>query len=318
MQPEQRVYKCTMEDNRPVGSRFAGYRLDRLLGRGGMGTVYRATEVRSGRVVALKLLRLELASDAGFSARFKREARLSAQLQHPHVVPLVDAGESEGTLYLAMDYIDGVDLAHVIAFAGAIHPRVIAAIVAQLAAALDSASELGLVHRDVKPGNVLIESRGGGPYAYLTDFGVSKHVSSQSGITAAGVWVGSIDYASPEQLQSQPVDARTDVYALGCLLYEGLTGQIPFPRGRDVDKMMAHLAEPPPRPTLTRREIPVAFDAVIATALSKLPQDRFATAGALAQAALAAAEEAGPAPSPPLALPVQPAQPVDRDAPTAA
>jgi len=307
-----------VEDLREIGSSFAGYRLDRLLGRGGMGTVYRATQVESGRVVALKLLRLELASDVSFSARFKREARLSAQLRHPHVVPLVDAGESNGTLYLAMEYIDGVDLAHVIAFEGSLHPRVIAAIVAQLAAALDSASELGLVHRDVKAANVLIGNRSGEPYAYLTDFGVSKHVSSQSGITAAGVWVGSIDYASPEQLQSQPVDARTDIYALGCLLYEGLTGQVPFPRKREVDKMMAHLAEPPPQPSLARPEIPVAFDAVVTTALSKLPQDRFATAGALARAALAAAEDAGPAPSPPLALQVRPAQPVDRDAPTVA
>ena len=307
-----------MEVHRPTGSSFAGYRLDRLLGRGGMGTVYRATQAESGRIVALKLLRVELTSDVGFSARFKREARLSAELRHPHVVPLVDAGESEGTLYLAMDYIDGVDLAHVIAFEGALHPRVIAAIVAQLGAALDSAAELGLVHRDVKPANVLIESRGGDPYAYLTDFGVSKHVSSQSGITAAGVWVGSIDYASPEQLQSQPVDARTDVYALGCLLYEGLTGQVPFPRTRDVDKMIAHLAEAPPNPSLGRPEIPVTFDAVVATALSKLPQDRFATAGALAQAALAAAEDTGPAPSLPLALHVRPAQSIDRDAPTVA
>jgi serine/threonine-protein kinase len=307
-----------MEDDRSIGSSFAGYRLDRLLGRGGMGTVYLATQEESGRMVALKLLRLDLASDVSFSARFKREARLGTELRHPHVVPLVGAGESQGVLYLAMDYIDGVDLAHVIAFQGPLHPRVIAAVVAQLGAALDAAAELGLVHRDVKPANVLIESRDGDPYAYLTDLGVSKHVTSQSGLTAAGVWVGSIDYASPEQLQSQPVDARTDVYALGCLLYEGLTGEVPFPRTRDVDKMMAHLAEPPPRPSLARPETPASFDAVVATALSKLPQDRFATAGALARAAVAAGADAGPAPSPPLALPVRPAQPIDRDAPTVA
>jgi serine/threonine protein kinase len=307
-----------MQDHPPTGSSFAGYRLDRLLGRGGMGTVYRATQLQSGRTVALKLLRLELTSDVGFSARFKREARLSGELRHPHVVGLVEAGESEGTLYLAMDYIDGVDLAHVIAFEGALHPRVIAAIVAQVGDALDAAAALGLVHRDVKPANVLLETRDGEPNAYLSDFGVSKHVSSQSGLTAAGVWVGSIDYASPEQLQSQPVDARTDVYALGCLLYEGLTGQVPFPRTRDVDKMMAHLAEPPPRPSLARPEIPASFDAVIAVALSKLPQDRFATAGALAQATLTGAEDAGPAPSPALPTHVRPAQPIDRDAPTAA
>ena len=307
-----------MEIDRPIGSMFAGYRLDRLLGRGGMGTVHRATQMQTGRVVALKLLRAELASDPSFSARFKREARLSAQLRHPHVVPLADAGESEGTLFLAMDYIDGVDLAHVLAFEEALHPRVIAAIVAQLASALDAASELGLVHRDVKPANVLIESRGGEPSIYLADFGVSKHVSSQSGLTAAGVWVGSIDYASPEQLQSQAVDARTDVYALGCLLYEGLAGQVPFPRTRDVDKMMAHLAEPPPRPSVVHSGVPVAFDAVIATALSKLPQARFASAGALAQAALAAAQDAGPAPSRPWMVQAVPARPIDRDSPTSA
>ncbi len=306
-----------MEIERAIGSRFGDYQIDELLGRGGMGVVYRATQLTAGRSVALKLLRPEMTSDTMFAARFEREARLTKQLAHPHIVPLADAGTHDGVLYMAMDYIDGVDLAYVIAVEDALHPRLAAAIVGQVGAALDSASELGLVHRDVKPANVLIETRGGEPHVYLTDFGVSKHVSSQSGLTATGIWVGSIDYAAPEQLQSQAVDTRTDVYALGCLLYEALTGQVPFPRAREVDKMMGHLADPPPRPSEARSGVPAAFDAVVAQAMQKLPDERFASAGELARAALAAAEEAGPAPDwQPVARSAS-TRPVDRGAPTA-
>jgi serine/threonine protein kinase len=305
------------EIERAIGSEFAGYRLERLLGRGGIGVVYRATHADSGSPVALKLLRPDVASDPLFRARFVREARLSGELRHPHIVPVVEAGEREDVLYLAMQFIDGVDLAGLIAERGSLHPGLLAELVRQVAAALDSAAERGLVHRDVKPANVLIESREDRPHAYLADFGVSKYASSQSGLTATGVWVGSIDYAAPEQLQSQLVDHRADVYALGCLLYEGLTAQVPFPRARDVDKLIAHLADAPPRPSKVQAAVPAGFDDVVGRALAKLPEERFSSAGELAQAALTAAEPAGLAPSWSGQLPSGSALSVDRGAPTA-
>lgn len=282
-----------------------------------MGLVYRATEIPSGRTVALKLVRPDLA-DPVFGARFAREARLGRRLSHPHIVPLLDSGQSEDVLYLAMAYIDGIDLAALLAEQGALHPGLAATIVEQIAAALDAASEMGLVHRDVKPANVLIETDAGGPHAYLADFGVCRHVNSQSGLTAAGVWVGSLDYAAPEQLNSEAVDARTDVYALGCLLYESLTGVVPFPDARDVEKMIKHLSKQPPRPSARRPELPPAFDAIVAHAMAKAPAQRFPTAGALAREAREAARAAGPPPAwPPPALRARPVRDVDRDAPTA-
>jgi serine/threonine-protein kinase len=307
-----------MSLEREIGSRFAGYRIEALLGRGGMGVVYRGSELAEGRPVALKLLRPEVAADPVFSARFEREARLTAQLTHPHIVPLLAAGEFEGVLYLAMAYIDGIDLAGVIADRGRLHPRPLAAVVRQVAAGLDAAAALGLVHRDVKPSNVLLEDRQGKAHAYLADFGVSKHVSSQSGLTSTGVWVGTLDYAAPEQVQSQPVDPRTDVYALGCLLHQGLTGQVPFPRARDVDKLMAHIAEPPPRPADIVPGLPRQFDEVVGRAMAKAPEDRFASAGDLASAALAAAGLADPAaPEASLVGRRRSAAVIDREAPTA-
>jgi serine/threonine-protein kinase len=307
-----------MSLKRDIGSEFAGYRIEALLGRGGMGVVYRARDQSSGRAIALKLLRPDVAADPVFSARFEREARLSAQLRHPHIVPVAAAGEFEDVLFLAMAYIDGIDLAAIIADRGRLHPRQMATVVGHVASALDAAAELGLVHRDVKPANVLLEDRQGTAHAYLADFGVSKHMSSQSGLTGTGVWVGTLDYASPEQVQSQPVDARTDVYALGCLVYEGLTGQVPFPRARDVDKLMAHIAEPAPRPSDMVPDVPRDFDEVVARAMAKAPEQRFASAGELARVALAAAEQAGPLPPEASLVGRRTASvPVDRDAPTA-
>ncbi len=306
-----------MDTERPIGSTFGGYRLDAVLGRGGMGLVYRATEVGSGRSVALKLVRPDVA-DPTYGARFAREARLGRQLSHPHIVPVLDAGEVGGLLYLAMPYIDGTDLAALLAEGGPLHSALAATIVEQIGAALDAAAERGLVHRDVKPGNVLLQSRDGQPHSYLADFGVSRHVNSQSGVTAAGVWVGSIDYAAPEQLQSQAIDARTDVYALGCVLYESLTGEVPFPAARDMEKLFKHLSDPPPQPSARRPEVPAALDEVVARAMAKAPAQRYATAGALAAATREAARTAGPPPPwPPAALQPRPDRAVDRDAPTA-
>ncbi len=277
-----------------IGSEFAGYRVDEMVGRGGMGVVFRATHPGRADSSALKVILPELAADAGFRARFEREARLAAQLEHPNVVPLHGAGEHDGRLFIAMRYVEGTDLEAVIASQGRLHPRHAAAIVADVASALDAAQELGLVHRDVKPGNVLIEVGDGHARAYLTDFGLSKMLTSASGLTKTGRWVGTVDYASPEQVQAGVTDNRSDVYSLGCVVFEMLAGEIPFPRPREVQKVIAHITEPPPLlPEAAAEPEPrEALDAVIATALAKEPGERFASAGELANALTRAVESA--------------------------
>jgi serine/threonine protein kinase len=268
------------------GGRFAGYRIDGLLARGGMGTVYRA-HAGEGETIALKVITAQMAEDLAFRQRFEREVRLAAQVDHPHVVPLLDSGEHEGTLYMVSRLIDGRDLAQVLTADGRLSPAAAAHVTGHIGAALDAAHGLGLLHRDVKPQNVLIEGSPEQGNAYLTDFGLSKHVASTSGLTRAGSWVGTIDYASPEQLQGLDCDHRVDVYALGCVLYEMLTGEIPFPKARSVQKMIAHISEPPPAVS-TLVAAAGAFDQVVAGAMAKLPDDRFETAGALAAAAAVA------------------------------
>ena len=300
-----------------TGATFAGHRIDGLLGTGAMGEVYRATELETGRAVALKVVSPKVADDERFRRRFERESRLARGLDHPHVVAVRSAGEHDARLYLSMDYIGGLDLGAVLALRGHLHPAHAATVVAQVADALDAAADQGLVHRDVKPGNIFLAD-GDAPHAYLGDFGLSKHVTSTSGLTRTGSWVGTIDYASPEQLQAAEVDRRTDVYGLGAVLYEALTGVVPFERRRDVDKMMAHLSEPPPMPSITSLRIPVEFDRVVERAMAKAPADRYPTAGELGADALAAAERAD-AP-PPWDLPAGSGGPPagDPDAPTAA
>jgi serine/threonine-protein kinase len=298
-------------------STFAGYRIGRLLGVGGMGEVYRATAIETGRSVALKTVAPRIAEDERFRRRFERESRLARGLDHPNVVAVLDAGERDGKLFIVMEYVEGLDLAAVLALRGRLHPRHAAVVVAQVADGLDAAAAQGLVHRDVKPGNVFLAA-GERPHAYLGDFGLSRHVASTSGLTRTGSWVGTIDYASPEQLQAAEVDQRTDVYALGAVLYEALTGAVPFERRRDVDKMMAHLSEPPPMPSLASLQIPVEFDRIVERAMAKAAADRYPTAGELGRDALAAAEPAGS--PPPWDLPGgSGAAPTgDPDAPTAA
>lgn len=278
------------------GSTFVGHRVERLLGAGGMGEVYLATELDPERTVALKVIPPRIAGDLRFRRRFERESRLARELEHPHVVSVYAAGEHQGNLYMTMAYIEGLDLAAVLVQSGPLHPRYAALVVSQVAGALDAAASEGLVHRDVKPGNVFLAVEGDQPHAYLGDFGLSRHVSSTSGLTRTGHWVGTIDYASPEQLQAERVDHRTDVYALGAVLHRLLTGEVPFPRERDVAKMMAHIAEPPPLPSRVNAGVPALFDAVVARAMAKRPEDRYPTAGELGVEALAAAEEAGDAP----------------------
>ena len=281
-----------------------------------MGAVYGAVRVDDGTPVALKLVIGGLADEPRFVARFEREGRLAAGLSHPHLVEVFEAGTAEGVPFLAMAQVRGVDLDYVLETDGAMHPVTAARIVSEIASALDAAHAEGLVHRDVKPGNILLEDRGGVPHAYLADFGLSRHVDSTSGLTKTGHWIGTIDYASPEQLMASPVDARTDVYALGCVLYKALTGEVPYPHERDVDKVMAHSKGQPPPASEHGDAVPTEFDEVIAQAMASDPDDRWQSAGALGRAAVEAAAQAGPEPTPPIRFPSTPGE-VDSDAPTA-
>jgi serine/threonine protein kinase len=299
------------------GSNFASYRVEDCIGKGGMGAVYRARRASDNAPVALKVVRGDQAANPGFLARFEREGRLASALDHPNVVPLYEAGVEAGVPFLAMAFIDGTDLHAAVAARGRLHPVTAARVVDQVASALDAAHARGLVHRDVKPGNVLLEPRGDGPHAYLTDFGLSKHSASTSGITKTGQWVGTVDYASPEQVQAGDVDARTDVYALGCVLYTSLTGSVPYPFERDVDKLAARLSGSPPRVSDAAPDLPVAMDAVVARAMALRADERFQSAGELGSAAVAAAGAAGLEPPDPIPFPVAPGS-VDGDAPTAA
>ena len=304
----------------PVGSSFAGYRIEGPIGRGGMGVLYRATQVSLERRVALKLISPEFADDRLFRERFKREARLAARIDHPNVIPVHETGEWEGELFLAMRYVDGTDLAAIIACEEKLHPRHAAPIIAQAAFGLHAAHERGLVHRDVKPGNVLIENRDGAPHAYMTDFGLSKLTSSTTGLTRTGRWVGTVDYAAPEQVQAGETDARADVYALGCVLYEALTGQVPFPRSREVSKIVAHVSEPPPSIAAVAPECPgePELSEIVRRAMAKDPADRYQSAADLARAVMVAAEST-PHPEGELVIPdaSDRRSDVDRRSPTA-
>ena len=273
------------------GDTFAGHRIESEAGRGGMGVVYRAVDLELDRVVALKLIAPEYAADPEFRDRFKRECRLAASLSHPHVVPIYRAGEEDGLVFVTMAFIEGTDLRALLKSGGALGPRRAVELVGQVASALDAAHSAGLVHRDIKPGNVLI---GDGDHAYLTDFGLTKRTDSHTRMTETGTFVGTLDYIAPEQLEGKPVDARADVYSLGCVLYQLLTGEVPFPRNVDTAKMWAHVGEPPPLPTAVAPKLPAKFDEVIARAMAKDPEERYPSAGDLARAAEAAAEGRDP------------------------
>ncbi|CAN5477748.1 hypothetical protein BH20ACT18_BH20ACT18_09830 [soil metagenome] len=268
-----------------VGDVVGGHELEELIGRGGMGVVYRARHVLLDRTVALKLLAPEFAHDVEFRTRFERESRVAAALDHPNVVPVHDAGEDDGRLFITMRYVDGTDLREMISSRGGLPAELAAEIVAQVGSALDAAHAHGLVHRDVKPANVLVADARA-PHVYLSDFGLTKRSASSSGLTGSGLMVGTLDYMSPEQFAGE-ADARTDVYALGCVLFEALTGRVPFPREMAPQTMWAHMSEPPPA---VEGAVGDAFDPVIARALAKKPADRFPSTGDLGRAALAAAQ----------------------------
>jgi serine/threonine-protein kinase len=292
----------TTPDDPRIGTELAGCRIEALIGRGGMGVVYRAEQVRYGRKVALKVLAPELAADEGFRNRFEQEWRTAARLEHPHIVPIYEAGEADGVLYIAMRYVEGIDLTALLASAGRLDPRRALGIVGQVGVALDAAHAQGLVHRDVKPANILLASGSGleGDHVYLTDFGVAKQTSTPGGLTKTGLFIGTIDYAAPEQIEGKPLDGRADVYALGCVLYQCLTGALPYEKDSEVAMLYAHLMEPPPSLRAKRPELPAELDRVIAKALAKAPDDRYATCRALVEDARAAA---GLAPVAPRAAP---------------
>jgi predicted Ser/Thr protein kinase len=263
------------------------YVLGQVLGRGGMGVVYRATHVHLGREVALKLLAPELNSNDEFRGRFLRESRLAASLDHPNVITVYDAGDFNGTLYIAMRYVEGVDLAQLLRKQGRLDPLAALSLLDQVADALDAAHEHGLIHRDVKPANVMIASG----RCYLTDFGLTKHAGASpasAGLTRTGMFLGTLSYAAPEQIEGGQVTASTDIYALGCVLYECLTGTTPFTKETDVALMFAHVSETPRPPSELRSDLPGALDEVVAKALAKSPAERYATCGELMAAARAA------------------------------
>lgn len=221
-----------MEGDRWPDAELAGYRIDALVGHGGMGVVYRATLLRLHRQAALKLLAAALATDAEYRHRFEREARLAASLDHPHIVPIYDAGYTQGVLYLAMRYIDGLDLATVIDNDAPMDLDRVCELLGGVADALDTAHDAGLVHRDVKPANVLVAAPGGPRpklRTYLCDFGIAKHTAARSALTSTGQFLGTLQYCAPEQIQGQPIDGRADQYALGCVAFHCFTGQVPFP-----------------------------------------------------------------------------------------
>jgi serine/threonine-protein kinase len=272
-----------------TGTAIAGYRIEAVLGSGSMGTVYSALDVALERRVALKVLTPELARDERFRERFLRESKLAASLEHPHIVPIHSAGEADGLLYLAMRYIDGQDLAALLRNLGRLDPERTLAILDQVAAALDVAHARGLVHRDVKPANIMLTRHGDGDdYAYLCDFGLAKHTSTVSSLTGSRAIVGTVDYLAPEQIEGRPVDGRADVYALGCVLYECLTGVSPYDRGNELASLLAHVNDPAPVLSERRADLPPVLDTVVATALAKDREQRYATGGALVEAVRAA------------------------------
>ncbi|HEX4363065.1 MAG TPA: protein kinase [Solirubrobacteraceae bacterium] len=267
------------------GELLGGCRVDAVIARGGMGVVYRATQLDLQRPVALKVIAADRASDPEFRERFERESRMAAAIDHPNVVPVYAAGEDRRALYIVMRYVPGSDLHALIKAQGRLTPAHAAGVVAQVAAALDAAHAGGLVHRDVKPANVLLPSAG--EHAYLSDFGLMQSLDPDEPLTESGRWVGTVDFASPEQLGGERVDARSDVYSLGCVLYAALTGAPPFARGTVPATLLAHLRDVPPKPSAAG--VDGQFDRVVARALAKDPDERYPSAGDLGRAALAAA-----------------------------
>ncbi|ORV89505.1 serine/threonine-protein kinase [Mycolicibacterium iranicum] len=282
-----------------LGTRFGPYELQSVIGVGGMGEVYRAYDTLRERMVAIKLLRPEMAADQSFQERFRRESRIAARLQEPHVIPVHNFGEIDGVLYIDMRLVEGQSVKETLRAAGALPPARAASIIGQVASALDDAHTNGLIHRDIKPENVLLTST---DFAYLVDFGIA-HGGGEASVTSTGLVVGSSAYMAPERFNGDRGGPASDIYSLACLLYEMLTGRAPYEAGDVRQVWSAHMFAPPPRPSIMRRGISRAFDDVIARGMAKQPQDRYKTAGELARAAAAALE------APVIAEPVAPVTP---------
>ncbi len=287
------------------------YRIERVLGRGGMGVVYLAEQRDLGRKVALKLLAPDFADDEALRARFLRESHLAASIDHANIIPIYEAGEADGTYYLAMRYVEGTDLDDRLK-AGPLDPDLTVALLAQVAGALDAAHAQGLVHRDVKPANLLLADEGGEvPHVYLTDFGLTKKRASQSGLTRAGSTLGTLEYMAPEQVEGREVDAPADEYALACVAFQCLTGRVPFVRDSDVAVAMAHLHDAPPSAVALQSELPAGVDVVLARGMAKDREARYETCAAL-MADLRRALGGGK-----ITTPSMPAQPTSRRRPLA-
>ena len=269
---------------------FAGYRIEGMLERGGMGVVYRATDEELNRTVALKIIAPEHTQNADAVRRFKAEARLAASLEHPNIVPIHQPGQYHGVLYLAMRFVPGTNLRQLID-QGELPLDRVQRIIMAVASALDAAHEGGLVHRDVKPANILISGEGDHEQVYLADFGLTKRLGSVGSLTRTGAWVGTPDYVAPEQVKAEPIDGRADVYSLGCVLYEMLVGEVAYPKDNDMAKLWAHVQDPCPAPRLKRPGLVEAFDEVVARATAKDPDDRYGRASELAAAVNAAVSE---------------------------
>jgi serine/threonine-protein kinase len=303
-----------------VGSEFAGYRLESVIARGGMSTVFLGQNLRLARKVAVKILAQELSEDDTFRERFVRESLIAASLDHPNVIPIYDAGENDGLLFLAMRYVQGPQLKEVIETSGPLRPDRLLPIVSQVGGALDAAHARGLIHRDVKPGNILIDPLVGQErtdHVYLCDFGLTKQTTSHSGLTRTGQFVGTIDYMAPEQIEGKDIDSRTDIYSFGCVLYECLTGSVPFKKPTEAAVLWAHIQELPVPATQMNAALPGAIDDVITTALDKHPNARYQTCADMVAAvrsafagAAAGATSAAGAIATPLTGPVSTPSPV--------
>jgi serine/threonine protein kinase len=280
-----------------AGSQIAGYTVEEQIGRGGMAVVYRASDKRLNRHVALKILAPELASDAGYRQRFLREMRAAAAVDHPNIVPVFDAGEADGALFIAMRYVDGQDVRTMLEAGPRLPAARVCPLVAQAASALDAAHARGLVHRDVKPGNMLIGSAQP-DHLYLSDFGLSKQRVSSEPLTLTGQFMGTLDYMAPEQIEGNPIDGRADLYALACTAFEMLAGQPPFQRDAGLAVMWAQVSAPVPSLLALRPDLPPAVDQVMATALAKNPDGRYQSCTAFARALAAACGVGGQADQP--------------------
>ncbi len=267
------------------GTMVAGYRIEGQIGAGGMAVVYRARDERLGRQVALKVLAPSLASDAEFRARFIREWRAATAVEHPHIIPVYTADEADGILYIAMRLVNGGDLSSLVRRAGPLAPGTTAGFISAVASALDAAHAIGLVHRDIKPGNMLLDSASGLPdHVYLSDFGLTKSAESGTALTATGSFMGTPDYVAPEQISGARVDGRTDQYALACVAVHLLTGHPPYQRAETMALLWAHMQEAPPSLSARRPELPPAVDQVIARAMAKSADERYPSCGQFAAA----------------------------------